>query len=151
MNESVPRSPYDQLHGIVYIPRMLDKIRLHAARKLSEDYLPNLGNPEKMDGASLRFLGVDYEPLVALVASGATDEEVWEWSLQYGKKHSEEEILIWNAYMMKYGWRDGASEILQRRLQEGGYADSTDIQTIFDFLDLDEGREGRYAAVAFKS
>jgi hypothetical protein len=50
MSRVIPRSPYDQLHGFVYVPRMLDKIRLHAAGKLSEDYIPNLGHPKKMDG-----------------------------------------------------------------------------------------------------
>jgi gluconokinase len=104
-----------------------------------------------MDGTCLRFLGVNYEDLVAKIKEGATDEEIWECSLQHGEKHSDEEILIWNAYMMKYGWRDNASEILQRRLKEGGYEDRPDIQTIFDFLDLDEGRESRCAAVEVTS
>jgi hypothetical protein len=43
--------------------------------------------------------------------------------------------------MRKYGWRDQASETLRRRLQQGGYGDRSDIQTFFDFLDLDEGRD----------
>ncbi len=135
---SVPRSPYHTIHGLVYFGRMLDKIRLHAAEKLPADYIPNLG--QKFDGFCLRFLGVEYAPLVALVTSGATDEAAWEWCLQNGKTHTDEEIMIWNTFMMKYGWRDAASEILQYRLKEGGFQDRTDIQTIFDFLDLDEGR-----------
>ena len=138
---NLPRSPYDQIHGLVYFPRMLDKIRLHAAGKLSEDYIANLGHDEKFDGACLRFLGVAYAPLVALVISGASDEEAWQWSLKNGKTHTAEEIMIWNRYMTKCGWRDSASEILQRRLKEGSYEDRTDIQTLFDFLDLDEGRD----------
>jgi hypothetical protein len=30
MSEQLPRSPYDVVGGLVYFPRMLDKIRLHA-------------------------------------------------------------------------------------------------------------------------
>ena len=37
------RSPYDQVGGIRYIGRMFDKIRLHAAGHLPEDYHANLG------------------------------------------------------------------------------------------------------------
>lgn len=134
-----PCSPYETLHGLFYFPRMLDKIRLHAAGELPDDYIANLG--QKFDGNCLRFLGVEYAPLVALVTSGATDEEAWEWCVKNGKTHTEEEILIWNRYMQKCGWRDEATSMLQQRLKEGGYENRTDIQTFFDFLDLDEGRE----------
>lgn len=136
---SLPRSPYDCIHGLVYFGRMLDKIRLHAAGKLPADYISNLG--QKFDGSCLLFLGVEYALLVALVTSGATDEAAWKWCLQNGKTHTDEEIVIWNTFMRKYGWRDDGSRMLQRRLKEGGYEHRTDIQTFFDFLDLDEGRE----------
>ncbi|MBX9742550.1 MAG: DUF5069 domain-containing protein [Chthoniobacterales bacterium] len=139
--DSFPRSPYETVHGLVYFGRMLDKIRLNAAGKLPEAYIANLGHSEKFDGNCLRFLRVDYEDLKKVVLAGATDEEAWNWCLNHGKTHTQEEIMIWNQYMRKAGWRDSASEILQRRLKEGGYEDRTDIQTLFDFLDLDEEGE----------
>lgn len=127
------------IHGLVYFGRMLDKIRLHAAGKLPNEYRANLG--EKFDGNCLRFLGVEYRALVAFVTSGATDEEAWEWCVQNGKPRSEEEIDVWNSYMKKCGWRDGGTPMLLQRLREGGFEARTDIQTFFDFLDLDEGQE----------
>lgn len=136
---SLPRSPYDTIHGLVYFGRMLDKIRLHAVGKLPADYIPNLG--KKFDGVCLRFLGVEYAPLALLVTSGATDEEAWAWCLKNGKTHTEEEILIWNRYMQTFGWRDEGTPMLEQRLKEAGYEKRTDIQTFFDFLDLDEGRQ----------
>ena len=36
MSERVPRSPYDMVSGLVFIPRMLDKIRLHAGGDMDE-------------------------------------------------------------------------------------------------------------------
>jgi hypothetical protein len=42
--------------------------------------------------------------------------------------------------MRKRGWRDDGSAALERRLKEGGFEKRTDIQTTFDFIDLDEGR-----------
>ncbi len=44
MKEQFPRSPYDSIRGLVYFPRMLDKIRIHAAGKLPEVYHEHLGD-----------------------------------------------------------------------------------------------------------
>lgn len=133
-------SPYDQIHGLVYFGRMLDKIRLHAAGKLPEAYIANLGHDQKFDGTCLRFLGVSYKDLERVIVSGASDEEAWEWCLQNGKLHTEEEIMIWNRYMTKCGWHDPMTATLQSRLKEIGKEHRTDIQTLFDYIDLDEGR-----------
>ena len=59
MKTNLPRSPYDKCHGLVYFRRMLDKIRLHAVGKLTEDYIPNLG--KFCDHWCALFLGVDYD------------------------------------------------------------------------------------------
>ena len=134
----LPRSPYERVHNLVYFGRMLDKIRLHAAGKLPAEYISNLGI--KFDEQCLHFLGVGYASLCTMVIAGASDEEAWEWCLQHGRKFLETEIFLWNNFMLKYGWRDEASEILQRRLKEGGWENRTDIQTMFDYIDLDEGR-----------
>ncbi|MFI0347798.1 MAG: DUF5069 domain-containing protein [Chthoniobacterales bacterium] len=139
MKNNVPRSPYDKTHGLVYFGRMLDKIRLHQAGKLADDYIPNLG--KFCDHWCVLFLGVDYDALVGIVVAGATDEEAWKWSLTHGHEPTEEQIKVWNAFMTKGGWRDGFTETLQRRLREGGFEDRTDIQTMFDYMDLDEGRK----------
>lgn len=40
---SYPKSPREMTEGIMYFPRMLDKIRLHARGELGEDYHANLG------------------------------------------------------------------------------------------------------------
>jgi len=46
-----PKSPKEMTGGMMYFPRMLDKIRLHASGELSEDYHANLGKPRTADGA----------------------------------------------------------------------------------------------------
>jgi hypothetical protein len=136
-----PRSAYDKVGGIVFFARTLDKIRLHAAGTLPKDYHKNLGSG--FDGRCCRFLGVDYPSLVQRVLHGGSDEEVLDWCLARGRRHSEEEIHIWNAYMAKRGWRDEEGESV-RRLEsykaEGGLAGRDDILTYFDFYDVDEGR-----------
>ena len=69
-----PRSAFDKVGGLIYFPRMLDKIRLHAAGKLTTDYRENLGNG--FDGRCTRFLKVAYPALRERVLQGGTDEEI---------------------------------------------------------------------------
>ncbi len=141
MNVPGLRSPHEKVGGIFYFPRMLDKIRLHAAGKLPADFQKNLGIG--FDGRIVNFLWVEYPAVVARVKQGGSDEEILEWCFQHGRKPSDEEIEIWNEFMRKRGWNDEATEILQRRLREGGFENRTDVQTIFDYIDLDEGRDPR--------
>ena len=122
---------------------MVDKIRLHAAGKLPADYQPNLG--EGFDSRCVTFLKVAYPDVVARVQQGGTDVEIAEWCFAQGKRPSEEEMEIWNEFLRKRGWNDEMSPRLAMRKTEGGFTDRTDIQTFFDFIDLDEGRDPRGA------
>jgi hypothetical protein len=138
MNVPGLRSPHDKIGGLVYFGRMLDKIRLHAQDKLPADYHDSIGK-----GFDLRccgFLGVQYEDVVARVKLGGTDEDVLTWCFEQGHKPSDEETEIWNDFMRKRGWRDRSSKRLTERLKESGLSHRTDIQTMFDFIDADEGR-----------
>jgi Domain of unknown function (DUF5069) len=139
MNIPSLRSPHEKNGGIVYFARMIDKIRLHAAGNLPGDYLPNLGGG--FDERCVDFLHIKYPALVEHAKQGAGDAEILEWAFAQGRKPSDEEIEIWNEFMRKRGWNDEASPRLKQRLAEGGWQNRTDIQTFFDFIDLDEGRD----------
>lgn len=138
------RSPSDKVGDLFYFGRMIDKIRLHAEGKLPAEYQPNLGGG--FDARCLTFLGIDYAALVERVKQGGSDEELLDWAYKAGRKPSAEEIEIWNEFMRKRAWNDEATPILKRRLEEGGFSDRTDIQTMFDYIDLDEGRDPRLQA-----
>jgi hypothetical protein len=43
-----PKSPKEMTRGMMYFPRMLDKIRLHAQAELREDYHNNSARPEQL-------------------------------------------------------------------------------------------------------
>lgn len=104
--KTYPRSAYDQVGGIVYFARMLDKIRLQAAARLPSDYHKNLS--VGFDGRCSRFLGVDYAALRERVLQGGTDEQILQWCFANGRQANAEEILVWNSFMRKRGWRDEA-------------------------------------------
>ena len=42
--------------------------------------------------------------------------------------------------MSKRGWDDEVAEILARRKKESGLESRNDIQTMFQYIDADEGR-----------
>jgi len=141
MSNSLPVSPYDTCHGLVYFPRMIDKIRKHAEGQLGADYVPNLG--KGFDVRCCSLLGIDYDVLTAAVGSSMTDEQAWEWVSKNGKSPTEEQIEVWNGFMTRRGWRDDLVEILERRKKESGFEKRAEIQTMFDYIDADEGRPVR--------
>jgi gluconokinase len=138
MSANLPVSPYETCHGLVYFSRMIDKIRLHAAGKLGADYVPNLGKGFDLRCCSL--LGVEYASLAAAVGATLSDEEAWSWVAKNGQAPSEEQIEVWNGFMTRRGWKDDLAEILERRKKESGFAKRPEIQTMFDYIDADEGR-----------
>jgi hypothetical protein len=135
------RSPSDQIRGLVYFGRMLDKIRLAATGKLPEGWQATRGPATKtsFDGLCCAFLHLDYAALQAEVLHGGkSDEELLAWAYTHGRQPSEMEIEIWNAFMLKRGWRDAITQRVNARLAEIGLPAGT-VLTLFEFLDLDEG------------
>src|SRR5205809_7296814 len=55
-----PTSPKEMTKGMMYFPRMLDKIRRHGRGELPEEYHANLGRPKTADGTCTNFLRVNY-------------------------------------------------------------------------------------------
>jgi hypothetical protein len=72
-----PRSPRETMDGWSYLPRYIDKIRLHLAGKLHADYQENLG--KGFDGMWLKYAGVKHEQMIEVVKNSVTDGEVCDW------------------------------------------------------------------------
>src|SRR4030095_5247496 len=143
MNEDqVPRTAFERTGGIVYFARMLDKIRLRAAGRLRADFHPNLGSG--FDGRCCRFLGVQYSALCQRVLAGGSDDDILEWCNSTSARPNEEQILIWNKFMLKRGWRDeddGSTQELEFYKASSGLPPRTDLLTFFDYYEVDEGRK----------
>jgi gluconokinase len=136
------RSPLDEVNGLVYFGRMLDKLRLAAAGKLPAGWQASRGPVSKtsFDGRCCAFLQIDYAALEAeTLKGGKSDEELLEWAFAHGHRPNPTEIDVWNNFMRKIGWRDPQTERLHIRLAEIGLPPGT-VLTMFEFIDLDEGR-----------
>jgi gluconokinase len=93
------------------------------------------------DARCARFLNINYDELVDRTLKGGSDQEILEWCFEKGRKPDDEEILIWNAFLLKRGWRDDASSDLQAAKGRSEVGDRDDIQTWVDLHDAEEGRK----------
>jgi hypothetical protein len=137
-----PKSPNEKTkNGMVYFPRMLDKIRLHARGELHEDYHKNLGAMRAADGACCNFLRVNYADLRERVLQGGSDAEILEWCYEKGRPLNEGDIVVWNGFASKLGWRDFMTPRFQKLKEAQGVADRHDIACVPDLMDFEEGRK----------
>lgn len=134
-----PRSAYDKVGGMFYLPRMLDKIRLFAEGGLRPDFHINLG--KGADGRCADFLRVNYADLRDRVLAGGSDEEILEWCFAKGRRLNENDVWVWNQCISRLGWRDGATPRLDKVKVESGLTHREDLVTMMDYFEVDEGRK----------
>src|SRR5437588_2356656 len=132
------RSPSEQVGGFVYFGRMVDQMRAHANGQLPPDYQANLG--KGLDELCVNFLGVSYNLVVQYVSEGLSDEAILQSCFGMGHRPSEAEIYMWNEFMLKRGWHDDASQTLKQMKREEGLTARSEIETIFQLIDVAEGR-----------
>ncbi len=138
MRDSSVRSPYHKVGGLFYFGRMLDKIRSHGKGELPPEYEVNLG--KGFDEKCATFLRVRYELVVEYVKDGLDDGATLESCFGMGHRPSEAEIYMWNEFMRKRGWHDELSETLDSQKKKEAMLPRSEIQTMFQFMDADEGR-----------
>ena len=130
---------YEKTGGMFYFARMCSKIRLHAKGGLPEEYHEMMG--KGFDGRTCRYLSVSYEDVWAQVLAGWTDEEVLEWCQNQGRRLTDEQILIYNSFMSKRGWRDDETDgFIPEMIRHYGLPDDGTVITDFDLIEMDEGR-----------
>lgn len=135
----LPCSPCIEAGGLIYFPRMLAKIRLHAKGQLWKELHENLGKGS--DAMCCGYLHVAYEDLKARVLEGGTDEEIMQWCQEHGRPLNTTDKLVWNHYYNKLGMNDDVTPRLAQRKAESGLGNRGDILTMAHYIDVDEGRK----------
>jgi hypothetical protein len=134
-----PRSPRETMDGWHYLPRYVDKIRLHLAGKLHADYLENIG--KGFDGFWLRDAGVTHEQFVEVVKNSVTDGEVCDWVRKNVKRTPAEKEAHWQNVLSRPLASDAAAVArLQMRKDQAGVGSRDDIRCFVDVIDADEKR-----------
>ena len=130
---------YEKTGGLFYFARMCSKVRLHAQGRLPADYHEMLG--QGFDGRTCRYLRVSYADLKAQVLAGKSDADVLAWCFTQGRTLTAEEILIYNSFMSKRGWRDDETDgFIPEMIKQYGLADDGRVVTDFDLIEMDEER-----------
>ncbi len=135
-----PRSARETMAGWAYLPRFVDKIRLHLAGKLHADYQENFAY-KGFDAKWLQAAGLTADPFIAMVKDTVTDGQVCDWVTKNVPKSAEEKAAF-NTAVLNYG-RDGDAAVkarLQMRKEQSGLGHRDDLQCFIDYIDADEKR-----------
>lgn len=134
------RSPRDTLGGYVILPRLIDKVRLHARGGLPPDYLPQLlGGEGTLDWRFLTFTGLDREALRAAILA-ADDAAVLAWVERHATPHTDTEKRTWADTIDAYRPDPERAERRARRYPLVAARYDVGTLSVFDLIDLDEGR-----------
>jgi hypothetical protein len=134
-----PRSPRETMDGWSYLPRYIDKIRLHLAGKLHSDYTENFGNG--FDGMWLKAAGVTHDQMIEVLKNSVTDGEVCDWIHKNVKKSLAEKAAHWQDVLSRPKAGDVAANArFKMRKEQSGLLHRDDIKTFVDYIDADEKR-----------
>jgi len=136
LTKQAPRSPYEKLGGIAFLPRTIDKMRAHIAGTAGE-YVAKAGYSQQL----YDLFGVTADEFEDIVQNNESDEQVLKVLLDR-RPLSKEEIEEWNHRSETRTPQDEAGWTRHwKQLADAGFGDRKDVRTMFDRLDLDDGRD----------
>jgi hypothetical protein len=112
--------PSDQLAGVCWLPRFIDKARAFLSGTLPNEYRERFGSSRGIDGAFLKTFGFRKEAFIdAVRASRGDDERVGGWFLAQRPEHE----VVKKMFEIKYPG-----------------APYTGVESVFEVIEADEGR-----------
>ncbi|HEX5790859.1 MAG TPA: DUF5069 domain-containing protein [Luteolibacter sp.] len=134
-----PRSPRETMCGWMYLPRYIDKIRLHLAGRLDEGYRNNFG--KGFDAMWLQAAGLTHEAFIEVVRNTLTDGEVADW-VRLHVIRDEDAKRQHAAAMLAMPAADDEARLARFATlkQAAGLAHRDDIRSFVDLIDADERR-----------
>ncbi len=136
LTSGVPRSPYERMLGMVFLPRTIDKARAELAGKEGE-YLFRTGQ----SAPGFEILGISPEQLFDALRDHRTDEEIRRWIVANKVARSAFEIAKSNRLMIARRAKTPEQVEWHSNYLAGiGLAELADIVTWVERLEWDEGR-----------
>ena len=135
LSKTFPRSPKQEMAGLVHLPRMIDKCRAYKENKLA-DYI----FPCPLDKIILSFLQVDAE-IFANMTNVRKDDEINEWAKEKTESKSQSDLEFINKQILER--RPDSKDRLEyfNELRNKIDPSRTDVNTWADLIDLEEGRQ----------
>jgi hypothetical protein len=134
LSRAFPRSPKQEMAGLVHLPRMIDKGRAYKENKLA-DYI----FPCPLDKIILNFLRVETE-VFANMTHDKKDDEINDWAKKQTESKSQKELDFINKQILER--RPDSEDRLEyfNDLRNKIDPSRTDVDTWADLIDLEEGR-----------
>jgi hypothetical protein len=134
------RRPSEMLGGCMWLPRFIDKARLHLAGALPTDYQGAFCNPLGMDGVFLSHFALKKNELLELIQREPTDEAVLAWWVARPES-SASAIRAWNELAPNVGKPGYPNERMFRWAMKYVYPRCSDARVTSGFLAIawDEG------------
>ena len=136
------RSPYEKLASCHHLARLTDKIRLHLAGQLPEDYQRPLFHPRGVDGFFMNHFGLGKEELLAAVQASNHDDAVMAAWFEARIGNDEQKKKDWNELAVNLG-KPGQPmhETLVWAKQKYNFpGDDPNLDSVFKSIEWDEGR-----------
>ena len=133
LSRAFPRSPKQEMAGLVHLPRMIDKGRAYKENKLATYIFPC-----PLDGIILNFLRVDSE-FFANMTRDKKDEEINDWAKKITESKSQSDLDFINKQILDR--RPDSEDRLDyfNDLRDKIDPSRTDVDTWADLIDLEEG------------
>lgn len=134
LSRAFPRSPKQEMAGLVHLPRMIDKGRAYKENKLA-DYI----FPCPLDKIILNFLRVDAE-VFANMTRDKKNDEINHWAKEQTKSKSQTDLDFINKQILER--KPDSEDRLEyfNDLRNKIDPSRSDVDTWVDLIDLEEGR-----------
>lgn len=133
---STLRSPRETALGLMHLPRLIDKVRLHLHGALpGYNYLTS-----GFDKLLLDLLGISPAVFESLVKNFPNEAELLSQIEKQARPLSEAQKLEFNTKLKDIGPTDLARQQRFRRLLDSVDPSRTDVKNFIDLIDLSEGR-----------
>jgi nitroreductase len=130
------RSPKETGLGLMHLPRLIDKVRLHAKGHLPGYNFLTSG----FDKMLIQLLGVTPLAFREAVQAAKDDEGVFQWLTDHAKMPSPAEREAFNQKLASIGPSDAARAARFRTLLDSLDPARSELKSFVDLIDLQEGR-----------
>lgn len=135
LTKSYPRSPYEQLGGLCWLPRLIDKARANIAGTLGE-YIYNSGGDEGFFEA----WAIKQEDFLEAVRQHPDDDQAMlKWFNEHAKQHTADDIKGFNHFAALYGPQNDEHKDFFKSVLDKVAPGRTDITSFYQLLATEEG------------